>query len=271
MRAMSSKLFVDSRAMRSKRISWFASPRVLPPETMVMTTQICCVLFLVILTIASIRGLNNSSLAASSYWILYEVYIIFDHIPFLFTRELYASPKFNFEHVPLTLFWGMEASASIVGCFSSVGAPYILLYNVVPHLAFIYANNIKQAACSYAFIPDSTGHKKWHVCLQVFVDNLVHFVSLWYHLLHLRHQVPGAAEWCPSPVVSWLCLLTFASIVTTIVHKRHMRLAYFVEDFSRTVVIVARLVNCRTGYVVVHAVLVGIQAYLTRGMMKSHV
>lgn len=173
----------------------------------------------------SIEGLNDDNLMASLFWILYESYIIFDHIPFLFTNGLYDSPRFNYLYLSLIMFWGMEACASIVCTLSVVGAPKILLYNVLPHTFFIFANYVRKAATSYAFVPDESGVKKWWIFLQVVFDNTIHCVSLWYHLVHVSN-IPGM-EIYPSPFVSWLVLFTSMVLLTFWVHKKWMSWANF--------------------------------------------
>lgn len=81
------------------------------------------------------------------------------------------SPRFNFTYLSLIFFWGLEAVASIVATQSNVGAPKLLLYNVVvPHSFFIFANWIR-GACDFQCI---VRREKWWIFLQVDVFVVSH-------------------------------------------------------------------------------------------------
>merc|ERR1712232_349709 len=105
---------------------------------------------------------------------------IFDHIPFLFTNNVYKSPRFNFTYLSTIFFWGLEGMASIVSTQSDVNAPNALLYNTLPHSLFIVCNNFCGMATSKAFTDKQK--KVWWIYLQVAIDNMIHCTSLWYHL-----------------------------------------------------------------------------------------
>jgi len=76
-------------------------------------------------------------------WIVYECYIVFDHIPFLCTNDLYTSARFNYERTGPHVFWGMEAMASIVSGLSSINAPFVVFLNLPNHFFFIFGHKVK--------------------------------------------------------------------------------------------------------------------------------
>mmetsp|Transcript_69364 Transcript_69364/g.103191 ORF Transcript_69364/g.103191 Transcript_69364/m.103191 type:complete len:244 (+) Transcript_69364:298-1029(+) len=178
--------------------------------------------FLALVTMQSIRGLENKNIRTSIFWIVYESYIIFDHIPFFFTNTVYKSPKFNFTYLSSIFFWGFEAIASIVSTQSVVNAPNILLYNVVPHCFFVACNNFSGVAASKSF--SSEKKKTWWVYVQVAIDNIIHSASLWYHLEYLLRQVLGTDT---STWATWAGLIVAMLILTYWVHKDEMSIQHF--------------------------------------------
>lgn len=231
----------DTDPLPAQDNSWCDDAAPLPAQEFTKR-QLLWLPILFFVTKKSIQGLGEGSVFASFFWILYESYIIFDHIPFLFTSGLYDSPRFNYLYLSLIMFWGMEACASVVATCSMVGAPKILLYNVLPHTFFIFANYVRKAATSYAFIPDSTGVKKWWIFLQVTFDNTIHGVSLWYHLVHISNI--SGMEHYPSPLISWLILFTSMVLLTTWVHKKHMSWCHFFNPLLKLLDNVIHAIYC---------------------------
>jgi len=190
--------------------------------------------FLAMVTNESIQALDNKNIAASIFWIIYESYIVFDHIPFLFTNNVYKSPRFNFTYLSSVFFWGLESIASIVSTQSLVNAPIALLYNVAPHCFFIAANSTG-AAASKAFVAEQK--KTWWVSLQVMVDILIHSTSLWYHLKYMLsshvafHQIEGASPW-----LYWSALMLSMLFLTYMVHKDEMHWSYFFTPFLTSMI-----------------------------------
>ncbi len=178
--------------------------------------------FLALVANQSIVTLNDGNITTSFMWIVYESYILFDHVPFLFTDTLYDSPSFNYRRLSVFFFWGLEAVASIVSTMSKVGAPKILLYNVAPHMFFVAANYVRCAATSNAFL----GKKKtWWIFLQVIIDTVIHAISLWYHLDYLSIIIE--AHGSLFPLLSWLSLVSLMMLVTCRVHKHCMSWDHF--------------------------------------------
>ena len=193
------------------------------------TSQIVWFPILAVIAKGSIDALNNDNATVSFLWIIYESYIVFDHVPFLFTNELYDSPRFNFTYLSLIFFWGLEAVASIVATQSNVGAPKLLLYNVAPHSFFIFANSILEKATSNAF--SGSAQKKGWIFLQVGVDNAIHGICLWYHLVHLS-SIAGMGACLLVPLLSWVSLVSLMILLTCWVHKRHMSWSHFFRSLS---------------------------------------
>ncbi len=191
--------------------------------------------FLAMVTNESIQALDNKNIAASIFWIIYESYIVFDHIPFLFTNNVYKSPRFNFTYLSTVFFWGLESIASIVSTQSLVNAPIALLYNVAPHCFFIAANNFRGAAASKAFVAEQK--KTWWVSLQVMVDILIHSTSLRYHLKYMLsshvaiHQIEDAIPW-----LYWSALMLSMLFLTYMVHKDEMHWSYFFTPFLTSMI-----------------------------------
>jgi hypothetical protein len=191
--------------------------------------------FLALVTKESIQALNKKNIAASIFWIIYESYILFDHIPFLFTNNVYKSPRFNFTYTSTIFFWGLEAIASIVSTQSLVTAPKVLLYNVVPHCFFILANNFRGAAASKAFVAEQK-KMRW-ISLQVMVDSLIHCMRLCYHLKyilssHVAIQIVDASPW-----LYWSALMVSMLFLTYMVHKDEMLWSYFFAPFFTSMII----------------------------------
>eukprot|EP00984_Skeletonema_dohrnii_P028292 scaffold18209_cov88-Skeletonema_dohrnii-CCMP3373.AAC.6 len=188
--------------------------------------------FLWMVTKESIQALNNKNIFASIFWIIYESYIVFDHIPFLFTNSVYKSPRFNFTYISTIAFWGFEAIASIVSTQSLVAAPNVLLYNAVPHCFFIVANNFRGVAASKAFVVEQK--KMSWVSLQVIVDSLIHCTSLFYHLKYILSSHPGILQIEIADASHWLCwgaLMVSMLLLTYMVHKEEMKWSYFFAPF----------------------------------------
>lgn len=183
--------------------------------------------FLALVTSLSIQGLKEKSTGTSIFWILYESYIVFDHIPFLFTNTVYKSPRFNFTYLSTIFFWGFEAIASIVSTQSVVNAPNILLYNVAPHCFFVACNNFGGLAASKSF--SSEKKKTWWVYLQVTLDNSIHSISLWYHLQHFMRVVLETND--TSIWAVWACSIGFMLFLTYWVHKDEMSFRFFLAPF----------------------------------------
>lgn len=192
--------------------------------------------FLVIVTNESIQTLDNKNITASIFWITYESYILFDHIPFLFTNNVYKSPRFNFTYLSPVFFWGLESIASIVSTQSLVNAPIILLYNVVPHCFFIGANNFYGAAASKAFVAEQK--KTWWVSLQVIVDIFIHSTSLWYHLKYIvsSHVSIQIEVGVASPWLYWSALMASMLFLTYMVHNDEMHWSYFFAPFLTSMI-----------------------------------
>lgn len=200
-----------------------------PPQDFVCY-QLLWFPFLATVAIESIHALNKRSTKISLLWIVYENYIVFDHVPFLFTNSVYKSPRFNFTYLSTVFFWGLEAVASIVATQSHVGAPSVLLYNVLPHCFFIAANNFNGKAASKAFIAEE--RKTWWVYVQVMVDIIIHGICLWYHLKYL---VTGGSETeCIFTVLSLFVILTISMcFLTYMVHMDEMRSGYFLVPLKK--------------------------------------
>lgn len=205
---------------RISESDWSDETAPFPAQPWKATNIIWCTLLAVIAK-ESIDALNNSSIPMTLIWIIYESYIIFDHVPFLFTNTLYDSPRFNYTYISPFFFWGLEAVASIVATQSDVGAPKWILYNVVPHCFFISAEHIIGAATSNAF----SGEKNGYIFLQVMLDIAIHGISLWYHLVYLLYITEMTIFLLPQ-----LLLLTLVSsmiLLTYWVHARHMSWSHF--------------------------------------------
>lgn len=241
---------ITERPLLARENSWCDHAAPLPTQEFTKR-QLLWLPILFFVTKTSMEGLGEDNVYASVFWILYESYIIFDHIPFLFTSSLYDSPRFNYLYLSLIMFWGMEACASIVATLSVVGAPKILLYNVLPHTFFIYANYVRKAATSYAFIADSTGVKKWWIFLQVMFDNTIHVVSLWYHLVHVSNI--SGMEHYPSPLVTWVMLFILMVLLTIWVHKKHMSWCHFFKPLLKILDNIIHVLCCM--FHVIHCIL----------------
>ena len=154
----------------------------------------------------------------SLFWISYECYIVFDHVPFLSTRTVYKSSRFNYRYVNAIFFWGMEAAACFVATQSDVGAPGSCLYNAAPHSFFVGAH-IKGIATSKAFLPSEK--KTWWVRAQVVVDNVIHLVCLWYHIKFVSTEFDMDCIMCP--LSTWASLLVSLMILLTVtIHRDEM-------------------------------------------------
>lgn len=189
-------------------------------------------ILLAFITMASIRAIDSGRKEASGLWILYQVYILFDHLPFPFTVKLYASPRFNYKYVSLLFFWGLEGVSAIVATRSQVRAPWILLYNCVPHSAFIYSNYGRSTPTAAAFV----GDRKWYITCQVLIDNCIHIASLWYHIRFCLSDVevfPEVGGYQISRnqanVAIWSMVFLLAILLTWKVHGHQMKWAYFVK------------------------------------------
>mmetsp|Transcript_23441 Transcript_23441/g.32865 ORF Transcript_23441/g.32865 Transcript_23441/m.32865 type:complete len:225 (+) Transcript_23441:47-721(+) len=207
-----------------KEYNWSDDGAPFPSQTF-HPPQLLWFPFLALATKISIQALNDKSIVASTFWIIYESYIVFDHIPFLFTNSVYKSPRFNFMYLSTIFFWGFEAIASIVSTQSLVNAPAILLYNVAPHSFFVACNNFCGVAASKSFLAEK---KTWWVYLQVIVDNIIHSISLWYHLKYfLSHLV----QIDTSPWLIWVPLITSMLLMTYWVHIDEISFKYFLTPF----------------------------------------
>ena len=186
--------------------------------------------FLFAVATLSIQALNKGSLVASLFWIHYEFYIIFDHVPFLFTNSVYKSPAWNFTHLSTVFFWGMEAIACIIATQSNVQAPLILIYNAFPHLFFIVANNFNGAAASKSFVEEQK--KTWWVYTQVIIDHITHGTCMWYHLKYLVSQyVIIDLHLGMMLEYVWMWLIVAACLLTYYVHKDEMSMKYFLSPY----------------------------------------
>ena len=187
--------------------------------------------FLVIIFVAkmSIEALNNRDHRISLFWISYECYIVFDHVPFLSTRTVYKSPGFNYRYVNLIFFWGMEAAACIVATQSNVGAPSSCLYNAAPHIYFVGAY-MNQAATSKAFLPSEM--KTWWVRLQVVVDNVIHLICLWFHVKFFSTEFELDCIMCP--LLTWTTLVCLMILLTVMVHRDEMSWKNLQDYFKLT-------------------------------------
>lgn len=172
----------------------------------------------------SINALNGGYIAASLLWIVYESYIVFDHLPFLFTQTVYKSPSFNYRYISPIFFWGLESAACIVATQSIVGAPSILLYNAGPHMFFVVAH-INETATSKAFEPENM--KVWWVCLQVAVDNSIHLTCLWHHVKYVT-----TATGLDCSLALWINLVTSMILLTYWVHRDEVSWKYFFDIFQ---------------------------------------
>lgn len=177
------------------------------------------------ITKVSIDGLYVGNTSVSIFWIIYESYIVFDHFPFFFANNVYKSPTFNYENLSLIFFWGLEAVASIVATQSVVRAPIILLYNAAPHSLFIFANCVRGAATSNAFVAESK-KSRW-ILLQVSVDTTIHCMQLWYHIKYLHHAVNKNDDSSLFPFLSWTALFTLSVLLTCWVHRDEMSWSHF--------------------------------------------
>jgi len=204
-----------ARPSLSRRKSWVSDEDAPYPSDDFTCPQLLWFLCIGSIAQMSIYALNDGYLAASILWIIYECYIVFDHVPFMFTNSVYKSPGFNYKYINLIFFWGLEAVACIVATQSLVGAPPILLYNAAPHFFFVGAH-INQTATSKAFLPSIM--KTWWIYAQVAVDNIIHLVCLWYHLKY----VFAGADWYTSPLVLWSVLVGAMLLLTYWVHGDEM-------------------------------------------------
>ncbi len=135
--------------------------------------------FLTLLGKVSIDRMREKYDSIVFLWLVYECYIVFDYLPFLFTNDLYTSARVNYENLPVSLFWGLEAMASIVS-YASVGTPVIVLANIPNHAFFIFANYGLRVATSKAFIWGKKGSTV-RIIFRVTCDIAVHMACAWYY------------------------------------------------------------------------------------------
>ena len=135
------------------------------------------------------------------------------------------------QYIPCIFFWGLEGVASIVATQSVVGAPTILLYNVVPHAFFIFANYVRQAATSDAFVAER--EKTSLIFCQVNIDTTIHGTQLWYHIKHLYQVNYGNVESTICPNVFWTISFSSMVLLTCWVHHDEMSWSYFTASIER--------------------------------------
>jgi len=190
---------------------------------------------LCLIAMSSIWAIDAGNYWVSIAWIVYQCYIIFDHIPFLCTNDLYTSARFNYEHTSLQLFWGMEAMDSVVSALSVVGAPAIVWMNLPNHFFFIVSNYFKQIATSKAF----TWERKavsWWLIPAVAMDTCIHAINMRCHLMNLLEE-----RWMVATV--WWTLMVSMTVLTVWFHREFIAWEHFMlylgwrpRRFGRTAV-----------------------------------
>jgi len=191
---------------------------------------------LILVAYASIQALNDFRIAVAWAYLIYETYIIFDHLPFMFTNDLYTSARVNYQNLSLSLFWGMEAIASVVASQSVVNAPsMILLANVPNHVFFMGSNYISGVATSKAFLWEKKHENLWLVG-GVTMDTTIHAISLWYYIQYIavasRKGSPleetsllmttGATTW-----ILWGVVMSVSILSTCWFHAPYMSWEHF--------------------------------------------
>lgn len=176
---------------------------------------------LVVFAWTSIACIHSGCRSVAWLMLTYESYIIFDHLPFLFTNELYSSARVNFEHTDLTAFWGMEATSTIISFFA-VGSPWWVMGNIPNHVSFIFFNYRKQVATSETF---QYGRKRWYLVLGVAFDTSLHCVSALFYMKHLLGD--GIMCW-----VLWVALNIAMTLLTMWVHYDYMHWGHLLVHFG---------------------------------------
>jgi hypothetical protein len=155
----------------------------------------------------------------------YEAYIIFDHLPYLFTNDLYTSAQVNFEHTDLTAFWGMEATSTVIS-YVAVGAPWWVMGNIPNHLSFIFFNYCICVATSETF---QYARKRWFLVVAVACDTSLHCVSAFFYIKYLLGDgVTCSWQTC----LLWMALNAAMILLTMWIHYDFMHWEHFLVHFK---------------------------------------
>ena len=176
------------------------------------------------IALGSIWAINSGNVWVSMAWIVYECYIVFDHIPFLCTNDLYTSARFNYERTGPHVFWGMEAMASIVSGLSSINAPFVVFLNLPNHFFFIFSNYYRKIATSKAFTWERKAVSPW-LLAAVGMDIVIHGINLRYHLAYLMDSSFMVMS-------TWWSLMVTMTVMTVYFHREFIAFEHFLLYFG---------------------------------------
>jgi len=168
----------------------------------------------------AVRNYNDHGQNLLWLWIVYECCLLFTHLPFPFTRNLYHAADWLYTNVNVTLFWGMEALSAMFGYFVA-GAPAFVLINAATHGRFLIYAYQYGTDTTQKYYSDPT--KPPIVNVAISFDNVCHIICLWNYL---RLALGADASTATTVAV----YLVFAVLVlTSIYHNDEMKISHFLH------------------------------------------
>ena len=146
-------------------------------------------------------------------YLLYESYIVFDHIPVFFTNTVFTTARFNYQNIRSSCFWSCEAMAGWFAYFVLFAHPFVLL-NTPNHFYFMYAEFNGVVTSDYF----NYGRKGMWLNIAVLQDVACHVVGAHAGLSLLLGSTTLAFT------IMWTVAICAA---TTWFHRDYMRLAHF--------------------------------------------
>ena len=147
--------------------------------------------------------------------LLYESYIVFDHVPVFFTNTVFTTARINYQNIRLSYFWCCEALAGWFAYLVLGAHPYVLL-NTPNHLYFLFCEFYGGIVTSEYF---NYGRKGMWLNFAVLWDVAIHVTCVHASFCWLL----GASS-AGSYIALWLAAVCAG---TSWFHGEYMRLGHF--------------------------------------------
>ena len=145
-------------------------------------------------------------------YLLYESYIVFDHVPVFFTNCVFTTARVNYQNIRFSCFWSCEAMAGWFAYFVLSAHPFVLS-NTPNHFYFIF--------CEFNGIVTSEyfnfGRKGMWLNYAVLMDVAAHVAGAHAGLGWLLDGATSAYT------IVWLAVIC---VGTSWFHSQYMRLAH---------------------------------------------
>lgn len=157
---------------------------------------------------------STIKLIALGMQMLYESYIVFDHVPVFFTNCVFTTARVNYQNIRSSHFWSCEAFAGWFAYLALGAHPFVLL-NTPNHFFFILCEFRGIVTAEYF----NYGVKGMWLNVAVLWDVAIHVVSA-----HAAFCWLAGASSAGSCIALWLVAIC---VGTSWFHKEYMRLGHF--------------------------------------------